>query len=33
VALNSVTDRAAGRFVQASFVVEHGKAGAVQSGM
>lgn len=32
VAMNSVTDRAAGRFVQASFVVENGKAGAVQTG-
>jgi alkaline phosphatase D len=32
MAMESVTDRAAGRFVQASFVVENGKAGAVQTG-
>lgn len=32
VAMQSVTDRAAGRFVQASFVVENGKPGAVPAG-
>lgn len=32
VAMNSVTDRQAGRFVQASFVVENGKPGAVPAG-
>lgn len=32
IAMNSVTDRAAGRFVQASFVVENGKPGALPTG-
>lgn len=32
IAMESVTDRAAGRFVQASFVVESGKPGPVPTG-